>query len=217
MINSVFAAVFIASSLACLVTTAGIFMIGKYEKWANRNITYFISFAAGVLISVSFIHISPKSIEMNQNAPVFVLIGFLSLHITNCFINLYVCNKRDCKDLSMGIIPMIGIGLHSFIDGIIYSVTFNVSIFMGILAAVGMVLHEFPEGVVTFLLLKRTGFTRKKSSIFAFFAAALTTPLGTVISFPLIRNICDETLGGSFSNICRRACICWSHALASDS
>ena len=195
MINSVFAAVFIASSLACLLTTAGIFMIEKYEKWANRNITYFISFAAGVLISVSFIHIIPKSFEMNQNSPVFVLVGFLSLYIFNRFINLYVCNKRDCKDLSIGIIPMIGIGLHSFIDGIIYSVTFNVSVFTGILAAVGMVLHEFPEGVVTFLLLERAGFTRKKSSLFAFFAAALTTPLGTVISFPLIRNICDETLG----------------------
>jgi zinc and cadmium transporter len=132
---------------------------------------------------------------MNQNSPFFVLVGFLSLHIFNRFINLYVCNKHDSKDLSIGIIPMIGIGLHSFIDGIIYSVTFNVSIFTGILAAVGMVLHEFPEGVVTFLLLERAGLNRKKSSLLAFYAAALTTPLGTVISFPFLRNIRNETLG----------------------
>jgi zinc transporter ZupT len=41
---------------------------------------------------------------------------------------------------------MLGIGLHSFIDGFIYSITFSVSIFTGALAATGMVLHEFPEG-----------------------------------------------------------------------
>jgi len=195
IIPNPFVLVLLVSSLACIITTAGIYIIEKFEKWANRNVAYFISFATGVLISVSFINIIPKSFEMNQNAPTFVLIGFFSLYMINRFINLYVCNKRDSKDLSIGIIPMIGIGIHSFIDGIIYSITFNTSIFTGILAATGMVLHEFPEGMVTFLLLERAGFKRKKSALFAFFAAALTTPLGALISFPLIHNICDETLG----------------------
>jgi len=170
-------------------------MIGRHEKWANRNIAYFMSFAAGVLISVSFIHIIPKSIEMNQNAPVFILIGFFSLFLINRFINMYVCNAHDCSDLSIGIIPMVGIGLHSFIDGIIYSITFNVSIFTGILAVTGMILHEFPEGIVTFLMLERADFSKKKASLFTFLSAALTTPLGTIISFPFIRDISEKNLG----------------------
>jgi zinc transporter ZupT len=56
---------------------------------------------------------------------------------------------------------MIGIGFHSFIDGLVYSITFTVSIFTGMLAAIGMVLHEFPEGIITYLLLLRGGFSEK--------------------------------------------------------
>jgi zinc transporter ZupT len=184
-----------ASSLACLVTMIGIFVINKYAAWGNRHIAYFISFAAGVLISVSIMHIIPKAITMHPIAPIFVLIGFFGMYLINRLMKLYVCGEKECTDLTLGIIPMIGIGLHSFIDGVIYSVTFNVDIFTGALAAVGMVLHEFPEGIVTFLLLERAGFSRKRSLLFAFLAAALTTPLGTLISYPFIDAIDQSMLG----------------------
>ncbi len=190
-----FFAVLLASTLACLVTTIGIYIIAKYEKWGNQNAIYFMSFAAGVLISVSFIHIIPKSFGMNAKAPIYLLVGYLGLYLFNRFVTAFVCNQHECTDLTIGIIPMIGIGLHSFIDGIIYSVTFNVSIFTGVLTAIGMVLHEFPEGVVTFLLLERAGFSRKKAITSSFLAAAFSTPLGTLVSFPFISKIDSTTLG----------------------
>jgi len=132
---------------------------------------------------------------MNQNAPVYLLAGFMGMYLINRFINMMVCHDRNCDNLAIGVIPMIGIGLHSFIDGVIYSVTFNVSIFTGVLTAIGMVLHEFPEGIVTFLLLERAGFSHKKSVIFAFLAAALSTPIGTIVSFPFISSINSSSLG----------------------
>jgi len=90
---------------------------------------------------------------------------------------------------------MIGVGPHSLIDGVIYSVTFNVSIFTGVLSAIGMILHEFPGGIVTFLLLERAGFSRKKSAVYAFLAAALSTPLGTLVSYTFISKIDRPALG----------------------
>jgi len=194
-ITSSFPWVVLASSLACIVTTIGIYIINKYAQWGNQNISYFMSFAAGVLLSVSFMHIVPKSFSMNESAPVFLLIGFMGMYVINRFIKIYVCNDRECAGVSIGIIPMIGIGLHSLIDGMIYSVTFNVSIFTGALAAIGMVLHEFPEGIVTYLLLEKAGFSRKKAVLWAFLAAALSTPLGTLISYPFINQINRSTLG----------------------
>jgi zinc transporter ZupT len=175
-----FAAVILTSSLACGVTTIGIYVISKYERWGREHSAYFMSFAAGVLISVSFVHIIPKSFEMNSTAPVFLLVGFLVIYLSNRLLNLYVCHEYECMDYAVGIIPMLGIGFHSFIDGVIYSVTFNVSILTGVLAAIGMVLHEFPEGIVTFVLLERGGFSRRKSAVYAFLAAAISTPLGTL-------------------------------------
>jgi zinc transporter ZupT len=90
---------------------------------------------------------------------------------------------------------MLGIGFHSLLDGVIYTVTFNVSFFTGILAAMGMILHEFPEGIVTFLLLERAGFSRRMSTLYAILAAAVSTPIGTLISYPFIRMIDQSTLG----------------------
>lgn len=191
--------VILASSLACVVTSIGIYVINKYANWGNQNIAYFMSFAAGVLLSVSFMHIVPKAFEMNEGSPIFLLIGFMGLYFLNRIINFYACNQSECKGIALGIIPMIGIGFHSLIDGVIYSITFNVSIFTGVLAAIGMVLHEFPEGIVTFLLLDKSGVSRKKAIIWAFLAAALSTPLGTLISYPLINKIDRSTLGSLLS------------------
>lgn len=195
MYPNIFSSVLIASSLACIVTTIGIYVITRYEKFGNQNIVYFMSFAAGVLIAVSFIHIIPKSFGMNDLAPTYLLVGYMGLYLFNRFLTAFVCNNRECADLSIGIIPMLGIGLHSFIDGIIYSVTFNVSILTGTLAAIGMVLHEFPEGIVTFLFLMRAGFTKRRAALYAFIAAAISTPIGTLVSFPFISKIQRSTLG----------------------
>lgn len=189
------AAVILASLLACAVTTIGIFVISRYERWGSQHSAYFMSFAAGVLISVSFLHMVPKSFEMSDSAPVFLLVGFLGLHLSNRLLGLYICHRYESADYTVGIIPMLGIGLHSFVDGLIYSVTFNVSILTGVLAAIGMVLHEFAEGIVTFVLLGRGGFDRRTSARYAFLAAAVSTPLGTLVSYPFINSIKPSTLG----------------------
>jgi zinc transporter ZupT len=58
-----------------------------------------------------------------------------------------------------------------------------------------MVLHEFPEGIVTFVLLERGGFKRRRATLYAFLAAAISTPLGTLVSYPFINTIERSTLG----------------------
>ncbi len=195
MATGEFGAVMLASFSACAVTTVGIYVISRYEDWAKKHSAYFMCFAAGVLISVSFLHIIPESFVMSALAPAFLLGGFLALHLTNRFLDVYVCHDYDRVDWSMGIIPMLGIGFHSLIDGAIYSVTFNVSALTGVLAATGMILHEFPEGIVTFVLLERSGLGRGKAMAYAFLAAALTTPLGALVSYPLINDVSRPQLG----------------------
>lgn len=186
---------FAASALAALVTAIGIYVIRRFETWGRKYSIYFVCFAAGVLISVSFLHIIPKSFEMNPNAPAWLLGGFVLLHLFNRFITAFVCERKPDSAYGIGLIPMLGIGFHSFIDGFIYSITFTVSIFTGVLAATGMVLHEFPEGIITYLLLLRGGFREKTALILAILAAALTTPLGMLVSWPYISRIDPPLLG----------------------
>jgi zinc transporter ZupT len=188
------------SSLAAVVTMLGIYTIRRYTSWGERNTTYFMCFAAGVLISASFLHIIPKSLSMNPGSSVYLLVGFFGLYFFNRFLTGFVCNKNPEKEkYGIGLIPMLGIGFHSFIDGVIYSISFSVSIFTGFLATAGMVLHEFPEGIITYLLLLKGGFKERKAVMLAVLSAALTTPLGMVISYPFISKISQPLLGSLLS------------------
>lgn len=186
---------FLASCLAAGVTTAGIYIIRRFEAWGRRNTTHFSCFAAGVLLSASFLHIIPRSFSLAKHASLYLLAGYLFVHLFNRFITAYVCDKPTRMDYAIGLVPMLGIGFHSFVDGIVYSVTFTVSLFTGVLAAIGMVLHEFPEGIVTYVLLIHSGFNERTATRLAFLAAALTTPLGMVASYPVISQISQGVLG----------------------
>ena len=188
-----------ASGMAAGVTSVGIYTIRRFERWAQQNSTYFICFAAGVLIAASFLHIIPKAFSINARAPAYLLGGYLVLHLFNRFITAYVCEKDPSAQFAIGLVPLLGIGFHSFIDGFIYSIAFTVGVSTGILATTGMVLHEFPEGIITYLLLLRSGFSERTALVLAFLAAALSTPLGMLVSYPFISRIDRPLLGALLS------------------
>lgn len=186
----------LTSLAAAVVTSLGIWTIRRFADWGHRNTAYFMCFAAGVLISASFLHMIPKAFSLNPNAPAWLLGGFFGMHVFNRFLTAFVCEKDpERKDYAIGVLPMLGIGFHSFIDGFIYSIAFTVSILTGFLATVGMVLHEFPEGIVTYLLLVKGGFAERRAALLAFAAAAVSTPLGMLLSWPMVSVIDQPTLG----------------------
>jgi zinc transporter ZupT len=189
-----------ASLSAAFVTSAGIYVIRRFATWGHKNTIYFICFAAGVLISVSFLHIIPKAFTMNAHAPFYLLAGYFVLHLFNRFVDVFVCDKGSNVHYAIGLVPMLGIGFHSSVDGFIYSITFRVSIFTGLLTAAGLVLHEFPEGIITYLLLLKAGFSKRKSLLLALLAAALTTPAGMLVSYPYISQM-DESFLGPFLSL----------------
>jgi len=200
MTEHTFWTAFSTSVFAAAVTTAGILTIRRFSGWGHRNTTYFICFAAGVLISASFLHLIPKALSMNSDAPIWLLVGFLGLYLFNRFLTVLVCHRDpEKKEYAIGLVPTVGIGFHSLIDGFIYSIAFTVSILTGYLATIGMVLHEFPEGIITFLLLVKGGFGERRAMLLAFIAAAATTPVGMLVSYPLIGRMQGPTLGALLS------------------
>jgi ZIP family zinc transporter len=186
----------VTSLTAALVTSLGIWTIRRYAAWGQRNAAYFMCFAAGVLISATFMHMIPKAFGLNPHGPLWLLAGFFGMHLFNRFLTGFVCTRDTSgADYALGVLPMIGIGFHSFVDGFVYSITFAVSLLTGLLAAVGMVLHEFPEGIVTYVLLLRSGFAERRAAWLAFSAAAATTPLGMLVSWPMVSTTSPATLG----------------------
>lgn len=177
--------------LAALVNGLGILAIFRYRRWAENAKTYFMCFAAGVLVSVPLMLALPTGVEKNFYAGFVALLGFLFMFFSNYVVNYYT-NK---KDFAFGMIGVEGIGIHSFVDGIIYTVTFQASTLVGILVATGLVAHEFAEGVITYLLLIKGGVKERTSMLYAFIIAALTTPIGAFIAYPLVSSLGESELG----------------------
>lgn len=184
-----------ASVIAAIVTAGGIYTIRHFEDWARRNITYFTCFAAGVLIAVSLLHLVPEAFAMNASAAPYLLAGYLLIYLFDRFLTFHVCDKPEMAGYALGLVALLGIGFHSFLDGVIYSISFSASMFTGFLVALGMILHEFPEGIVTYMLLIHGGVSRARSLVLAFLAAALTTPAGMLVSYPFISAIDTPFLG----------------------
>ncbi len=60
-----------ASLVAALVTTIGIVVVQRHEDWGRQNSSYFAAFAAGVLVTVSFLHPIPKSFDLQELLVIF--------------------------------------------------------------------------------------------------------------------------------------------------
>lgn len=177
---------------SAVVNGLGIWAISKKAVWVEKAKNYFMCFAAGILITTPLILALPQALEKNQWAGFAALGGFLFMFFSKKIINRLV--KR--KSLVFGTVAAQGIGIHSFIDGVVYAITFQVSILVGILAATGMVIHEFSEGVITYSALIHGKVKRKKAFWSAFFIAGLTTPLGAFVGYPIISLVNDNVLGG---------------------
>ncbi len=52
---------------------------------------------AGVLVSLSFLHIVPKSIELDPRSPVFMLARYFVMHVLNRLVNAFVYDRARLK------------------------------------------------------------------------------------------------------------------------
>ena len=164
--------------IAALVNSAGIFAIFRHREWAERSLPYLMCFAAGILITTPLIHALPNAVENNADAGFTALAGFLFMYLSNHVIK----HRTGEETLAFGVTAAEGIGIHSLVDGVVYTVTFNISLLTGVLAGTGLVVHEFAEGVITYLVLLKGDVTERTAATYAFFIAALTTPIGAFVA-----------------------------------
>jgi len=176
---------------AAIINTIGILVIHKNKELAEKLKPYFMCFASGVLISVPLMFALPEAIGKNYYAGFAALIGFLFMFLSNTLIGRITGEKS----LAFGITAAEGIGIHSLIDGAIYAITFRASIVVGFLSGIGLGVHEFAAGVITYGLLISSGVSRQKAALYAFFVAALTTPVGAFIAYPIISKLTAPVLG----------------------
>jgi zinc and cadmium transporter len=184
--------------IAAFVTTIGLIAVAARGDWSERHSGLFALAAGGMLVTLSILHIMPEAFALSRHAPALTLSGFLGGLLLSFLVRVLFPEGGESGQAAAAT-PVIAIAIHSFIDGIIYSVTFAASFSSGVYAAASLLLHKFPEGVIAFAILRRHGFGNRRAFLFAFLAAAATTPMGVIASAPFMYGLGPEAIGNLFA------------------
>lgn len=186
------------SLLAAAVTTVGLGAAAVNRTRAQAATGLFAAFAAGLLVAVTLLHITPHAMLASRHAPGLMLAGFASGFLINRGV-LALSERSARAQLAVGLTPALGIAFHSFVDGVAYAVNFAVSFPTGLMTAAGLIMHELPEGVIVYALLRGAAFSKRAAFGLAFLAAAATTPLGAALAQPLVGGLGPDTLANVFA------------------
>jgi zinc and cadmium transporter len=183
-----------SAMLFAVIAAAGNLLGGyaviRHEHRSLALIDLFLAFGAGFMISVALLEVAPEAISLRSDAPVFIVAGYLAVHLVQHVLVPHFHFGEETHPLSaaQGISALIGLLLHTFFDGVAIASGFLVSGHLGVLLFLAVFLHKLPEGVAMASVMLAGG----QSQLRALASAALlglATLLGvalTEVSAPLV-------------------------------
>lgn len=183
----------LVGSVAGLV--GGIIFLLK-RNWSKKLSFYAIPFAAGVLLSVSLLHLIPESVEiMGDGAYLYILFSFLGAFIFEKYFASLHHHEEHSDTLQKSTIPLVIFGdtIHNFIDGVAIAAAYLAAPGLGLTVALSTFLHETPHEIGDFGVLISRGWSRKKTFIANLLSAMATIP-GALIVFYFFPNAGEENI-----------------------
>jgi zinc and cadmium transporter len=147
--------------------------------WANSSLRYFIALGSGFMLGAVFLEMIPESINAIDNAPAWVLGGYLIVHMfEHTFApHLHFGEETHHDEVTarVGVSALIGLLVHTFFDGVAIGAAFQVSSSTGVLIFLAVLLHKIPDGFTVSSIALSSGFSRKTA-----FNCAVLLGLATV-------------------------------------
>ena len=173
-----------------LIAFIGVFALAMKEQLLNKILIILVSLSAGALMGGAFLHLLPEAIEKSENTDIliFVLVGFVLFFIIEKVLHWRHCHKGKCDVHTFHYMNLIGDAVHNFIDGLIISASFIISIPLGLTTTIAIAAHEIPQEIGDFGVLIYGGFEKKKAIVLNF-VVALTVVIGGVVGYFLSKSI----------------------------
>ena len=197
---------FLLTFIAGFSTMLGVLVIYIKSKNHNKIIMASLSFAAGVMITVSITDLILESILLlgnNLKNSTTIIISILAIVlgiIISMIIDYYlpdkpISNTKDKSLFKVGIISMIAIILHNLPEGIATFVATSSDVKLGISLTLAIAMHNIPEGIsISVPIYYSTG--SKKKAIFYTLISALSEPLGALLAFIFLKIFINDTILG---------------------
>jgi ZIP family zinc transporter/zinc and cadmium transporter len=179
---------FIAAGGAMLGTV----MLLIFHRWSKKNSSLVASFVAGIMLTLAFIHLIPKGLDLNHNTMIYVLFGFFIMFFWQIVLNL-CCHVCKCSK-NIGVPSIAGLSLHSVMDGLMIVLGFEANNGVGILTTLAILFHKITDGITISGILLYKDVSKKKVFKFSLLTACFT-PIGTILGMLLFKNMSMSTLG----------------------
>jgi ZIP family zinc transporter len=175
--------VFIA--LAFLATLIGASTLAARPAWALKQAATVSLVSAGLLIAFTMLDILPEALKSGHSAPAFALAGYLAGLLAT------LVGHRHRHQLTIDadspvLIPLAGIAIHAFFDGVIYAMTSAGDTGSGWFTAGALSVHKVPVAALTFAMLLQEGYGRGPAFGITLLSVAGTAALGQFTAAPLL-------------------------------
>ena len=209
---------FLITLFAGLSTTIGALVVFFVNTEKLNWLSFTMSFAAGVMLYVSFVEILPESYlefkhTKNQNTALIYVIGFfvfgalfaiftdklLPEQKINNQVNKNITSKNK-KIYRSGILIALTMALHNFPEGIVTFIGSINDLSFGLVIGLAIALHNIPEGMAISVPIYHASGSKKK----AFFYSALsgfTEPLGALFCYFVINSYLDDFVTAAVMSI----------------
>ena len=192
--------------LAPLLVSVGAFISafagGFLALRAVRYVGIVIAVGAGIRIGAAFFDLIPEAIAYLGSIDVAMLwtaIGFLAFYAIEKLTTLHVGHETaaeldhdDAMHQHVGVAGAVGMGIHSFLDGVALAAGLAVGGGTAVVIAVVVIVHRFSDGigVVSFLLASRV----PSATAYRWLTLVALAPIAGVI-LGLMISIPQTTLG----------------------
>jgi zinc and cadmium transporter len=166
-----------ANVLGALAVTSG-------RRWSVAALDRLLAFAAGFLLSVSFLDLVPEALARGgRTAAITALAAYLLVHFTQHTLGRHFHFGEETHTVSSLVsrTALIGLLLHTFVDGVAVASGVLVSSAVGALVFAGVLIHKLPEGLAISSLFLAAGASRR-TAILAAAALGAATILGVMLT-----------------------------------
>jgi ZIP family zinc transporter/zinc and cadmium transporter len=168
----------------------GALAVTSRARWSVRALDVMIAFAAGFMLAVVVTEILPEAIlRGGREAAVVALVGYTLVYLTQHALtpHFHFGEETHHVTASVSVSALVGLMLHTIVDGVAIASAFGVSPQVGFLVFLAVLLHKFPEGLAISSLFLAAGASRARA-LYAAAALGGATILGVLLtdSVPLL-------------------------------
>jgi zinc and cadmium transporter len=170
--------------IAASANVIGAAAVTSRSRWSITALEKLIALSAGFMISVALLDLVPESIAAHGvRAGLIILGGYVLVHLTQHTLTPHFHFGEEVHQVTqaVSVSALIGLLLHTFVDGVAIASAFEARAALGILVFLAILLHKLPEGLAISSIFLAAGASRRRA-LGAGAALGLATVIGGLMT-----------------------------------